>query len=327
MTLLCLTAVSCSSADDSFYRRRQTEWSGFSFKCSAEEPDRDVLVLRRGTPALRFYIRNFNLERAQLAKALDLYYSLSTILSTTACSSLMNESEGSSFSEHMLTLLLGLIVGLLSGFLSEAVKQEYDEHRTRHVVRLEKQIEQAISCDPAWKVSETPLRLPTSCSKVTFSVAREGIGSIPKLEMTVSLKDTDVAFVSERADSQPGFFPAQVETVQSLGEEQFRSRTLEIKEFRYPQRLVLTLFLGGSKSIPAGTTLLRVASSDERIAVKTEPEYASLYMVSWVSIAVALILLSSGLLWMLKALRASKAQKGKLEQEIASLRSQFGGGE
>jgi hypothetical protein len=121
------------------------------------------------------------------------------------------KSTESSISSQIVLLVAGLVLGSVVGFLSEIAKERYGQLESRHVVRVGALAETSVDCDQAWESPPAPIGRPSQCRKLVFSLVREGNGSIPSLEATVSLKNHMTAIVSTSLDLKPESFPPNIE--------------------------------------------------------------------------------------------------------------------
>jgi hypothetical protein len=147
---------------------------------------------------------------------------------------------------------------------------------------------------------------------------REGSGSIPSLEITVSLKNHMTAIVSTSPDLKPESFPPNIEITNPSSNERFYSYTVNVTQFRNPQRLVLTLVIGSQGQIPARNGRIVLNSSDEKLVVLDGPDYSTFDLICLYVSAFSLIVLMvsvSILLWRLQSLRTLNKN---LEDKLAA---------
>jgi hypothetical protein len=173
-------------------------------------------------------------------------------------------SADSSTSSQVVVLVAGLVLGSLVGFLSEIAKEQYSQLESRHVVRVDALPEVDVDCDPTWEIPPAPVGRPSQCRKMAFSLVREGSGSVPSLEITLSLKNHATAIVSTSPDLKPESFPPNIEIINPSSNERFYSHTVSITQFRSPQRLVLTVVIGGQQQIPARSGRIVLNSSYDK---------------------------------------------------------------
>jgi hypothetical protein len=221
-----------------------------------------------------------------------------------------------SISSQVFLLVAGLVLGSLVGFLSEIAKEQYGQIESRHVVRVDTLPEANIDSDQTWESPPAPIGRPSQCRKIAFSLVREGSGSIPSLETTISLKNHMTAIVSTSPDRKPESFPPNIEITNPSSNERFYSYTVNVTQFRNPQRLVLTLVVGSQGQIPARNGRIVLNSSDEKLVVLDGPDYSTFKLICLYSSAFLLIVLMvsvSILLWRLQSLRTlNKALEDKL---------------
>jgi len=218
------------------------------------------------------------------------------------------KSTDVSILNQIVMLVAGLVLGSLVGFLSEIAKEQYSQLESRHVVRVDALHEANVDCDQTWESPPAPVGRPSQCRKIAFSLMREGSGSIPSLQITVSLKNHMTAIVSTSPpDLKPDSFPPNIEEITNpSSNERFYSHTVNITQFRNPQRLVLTVFIGSQQQIPAQSGRIVLKSSDEKLAVLDGPDYTALYFITiYASIIIGIVLAVSVpiLLWQLQSLR------------------------
>lgn len=229
-------------------------------------------------------------------------------------------SADSSILSQVFLLVAGLVLGSLVGFLSEIAKEEYSQLESRHVVRVDALPEANVDCDQTWESPPAPIGRPSQCRKIAFSLVREGNGSIPSLEITVSLKNRMTAIVSTSPDLKPESFPPNIEITNPASNERFYSHTVNIVQFRSPQRLVLTLVIGGQGQIPARNGRIVLNSSDENLVVLEGPDYSTIFLVCLMTSAFLLIVLTVSvpiLLWRLQSLKTlNKNLEDKLTTSV-----------
>ena len=200
-------------------------------------------------------------------------------------------SADSNISSQIILLVAGIVLGSVVGFLSEIAKEQYTQLESRHVVRVNTLPEAKVDCDQSWESPPPPIGRPTQCRKIGFSMEREGSGSIPSLEVTVSLKNHVAAIVSASADLRPESFPPNIEITDTSSNERFYSRTVGITQFRDRQKLFLIVFLGSQGQIPGDSGRVVLNSSDEKLVVLDGSDHATLYLIAWYcSIFVVIVL-------------------------------------
>jgi hypothetical protein len=232
------------------------------------------------------------------------------------------KSTDVSILNQIVMLVAGLVLGSLVGFLSEIAKEHYSQLESRHVVRVDALREANVDCDQTWESPPAPVGRPSQCRKIAFSLMREGSGSIPSLEITVSLKNHMTAIVSTSPpDLKPDSFPPSIEEITNpSSNERFYSHTVNITQFRNPQRLVLTVFIGSQQQIPAQSGRIVLKSSDDKLVVLDGPDYATFYIiVLYVSVfaGISLTVYVPILWWRLRSLRTlNKRLEDKLVASI-----------
>jgi hypothetical protein len=238
----------------------------------------------------------------------------------TAGDTVAGNSADASISNQIMMLVAGLVLGSLVGFLSEIAKEQYGQLESRHMVRVDTLPEANVDCDQTWESLPAPIGRPSQCRKIAFSLVREGSGSIPSLEITVSLKNRMTAIVSTSSDLKPESFPPNIEITNPSSNERFYSHTVNIVQFRSPQKLVLTLVIGGQGQIPARIGRIVLNSSDEKLVVLEGPDYSTLFLICVIASAFLLIVLTVSvpiLWWRLQSLMTlNKTLEDKLTASI-----------
>ncbi len=228
------------------------------------------------------------------------------------------KSADSSISSQIVLLVAGLVLGSLVGFLSEIAKEQYSQLESRHVVRVDTLPEANVDCDQTWESPPAPVGRPSQCRKIAFSLVREGSGSIPSLEITVSLKNHMTAIVSTSTDRQPESFPPSIEITDFSSDERFYSRTVNIAQFRNPQRLVLTVFIGSQRQIPERSGRMVLNSSDEKLVVLDGPDHATFYFIFLYVSVFAVIVLNVSVLILWSRLQSLRTWNKRLEDKLAA---------
>lgn len=224
----------------------------------------------------------------------------------------------SSISGQVVLLVAGIVLGSLVGFLSEIAKEQYAQLESRHVVRVNALPEETVDCDQSWESPPAPVGRPSQCKKIGFSLVREGVGSVPSLDITVSLKSHESAIVSTKTDRGPEAFPPIVEITDSSSNERFFSRTVGIAQFRSPQTLVLSIFVGSQQPIPERSGRIVLNSSDDKLVVLSGSDYATFFLICiYFSIFLGIALLFSVfILW--SRLRSCRNLVESLEATLAA---------
>jgi hypothetical protein len=220
---------------------------------------------------------------------------------------------------QIMMLVLGLVLGSLVGFLSEIAKQQFSQLESRHVVRVYALPEAKVDCDQAWESPPAPAGRPSECRKLAFSIVKEGSGSVPSLEIRVAMKNHTTWIASTGPpDLKPDPFPPNIETIDSSSNERFYSRTIDISQFRSPQRLGLTVFIASQGQIPSGSGRIVLASTDQKLVVLDGPDYATFYFIILYITAFVLIvsIVSAFVLW--SRLQSLRATNNKLQDELAN---------
>jgi hypothetical protein len=159
------------------------------------------------------------------------------------------------------------------------------------VVRAYALPEAKVDCDQTWESLPAPAGRPSECRKLAFSIVREGSGSVPNLKITVALKNHTTWIVSTSTDAKPDSFPPDIEIIDSSSNERFYSRTIDINQFRSPQRLGLTAFIASQGQIPSRSGRIVLSSTDEKLVVLDGPDYATFYFI-FLYIAVFVLIVS-----------------------------------
>jgi len=215
-------------------------------------------------------------------------------------------------------LVLGLVLGSLVGFLSEIAKEQFSQLESRHVVRVYALPEAKVDCDQTWESPPAPAGRPSECRKLAFSIVREGSGSVPGLEITVALKNHTTWIVSTSTDAKPDSFPPNIEIIDSSSNERFYSRTIDIGQFRSPQRLRLNVLIASQEQIPTRSGRIVLASTDEKLVVLDGPDYATFYFIILYIAAFVLIvsIVSVFVLW--SRLQSLSTTNIRLQDELAN---------
>ena len=132
--------------------------------------------------------------------------------------------------------------------------------------------------------------------------------------------------MGESFDLKPDEFPSRAKLDEPKGKERLHSRVLEVLDFRTPQRIVLTLFVGSAHPIPSTPAKLNLESLDEKVAVTTGPDYASLYFVLLIISILSMFLLAVGLGAALLRIRHLNGSVRQLKDQLLAARSQAAGG-
>jgi hypothetical protein len=228
------------------------------------------------------------------------------------------KSTDASILNQIVMLVAGLVLGSLVGFLSEIAKEQYSQLESRHVVRVDALPEANVDCDQTSESPPAPVGRPSQCRKIAFSLVREGSGSIPSLEITVSLKNHMTAIVSTSPDRKPESFPPNIEITNPSSNERFYSHTVKITQFRNPQRLVLTLVIGSQGQIPARNGRIVLNSSDEKLVVLDGPDYATFYFIILYASIIIGIVLAVSVPILYSRLQSLRTFNKRLEDKLAA---------